>query len=273
MLRALIVDDEELARRGLEIRLENFDDIEVCGQARNGREALEAVREQSPDLLFLDVQMPGMDGFEVLRRLSGSDMPATIFVTAYDEFALKAFEANAVDYLLKPINDERLADAIERARDSIDKNRAHEHRRRLLKLICELTGKELTLEGALGSVPAAGDDETASRYPERLAFRDGSKTNCVDISSIDWVDAAGDYMCVHVGTETYVMRGTMKRLEELLNPDIFVRVHRSAIVNRSRVTAMRPHRNGEYFLSLGDDKELKLSRKYKANLERLADRV
>lgn len=273
MLKALIVDDEELARRGLEIRLEKYADVTVCAQSRNGREALQHVQEFSPDLLFLDVQMPGMDGFEVLRQLSGSDMPATIFVTAYDEFALKAFDANAIDYLLKPINDERLAEAIERARDSVDKNRAHEHRRKLLKLICELTGKELTLEGALGSSQADNGETSGSRRPERLAIRDGSNTKVVDISAIDWVDAAGDYMCVHADNETYVMRGTMKKLEEILDPDIFVRVHRSAIVNRRRVTAMRPHRNGEYFLTLGSDKELKLSRKYKANLERLADRI
>ncbi len=273
MLKALIVDDEELARRGLEIRLQKFPDVTVCGQSRNGREAIGDVQEHSPDLLFLDVQMPGMDGFEVLRRLSGSDMPATIFVTAYDEFALKAFEANAIDYLLKPINDDRLAEAIERARDSIDKNRAADHRRKLLKLICELTGKEITLEGALDAREKHDDTTQSGRFPERLAIRDGSQTNCVEISAIDWVDAAGDYMCVHVGDETYVMRGTMKRLEELLDPEIFVRVHRSAIVNRRRVTAMRPHRNGEYFLTLGADKELKLSRKYKGNLERLAERI
>ena len=116
MLRALIVDDEELARRGLEIRLAGYEDVEICAQARNGREALAAVREYAPDIMFLDVQMPGMDGFEVLRRLSGSAMPEIIFVTAYDEFALQAFEANALDYLLKPINDDRLGEAIERAR-------------------------------------------------------------------------------------------------------------------------------------------------------------
>jgi two-component system LytT family response regulator len=120
MLKALIVDDEELARRGLEIRLQKFDDVEVSGECRNGREAIDAVREKSPDIVFLDVQMPGIDGFEVLRRLSGSSMPIVIFVTAYDEFALKAFEANALDYLLKPINDERLAAAIERARQARD---------------------------------------------------------------------------------------------------------------------------------------------------------
>ncbi len=268
MLRALIVDDEELARRGLEIRLENFDDIEVCGQARNGREALESVRTLSPDLLFLDVQMPGMDGFEVLRRLSGRNMPEIIFVTAYDEFALRAFDANALDYLLKPINDERLEQAIERARKHSDEKHAEAHRNKLLKFVCELTGRELTLDSALAE--AAGKQ---ARYPKRIAIRDGSTSNCVDVDAIDWIDAAGDYMCVHAGGDTFVLRGTMKHLEELLDPDLFVRVHRSAIVNRHRVTSMRPHRNGEYFLQVGDLTELKLSRKYKANLERLADRI
>ena len=268
MLKALIVDDEELARRGLEIRLGHFPDIEICGQSANGREALEHVRALRPDLMFLDVQMPGMNGFDVLRRLSGEDMPAIVFVTAYDEFALKAFEANALDYLLKPINDERLADAIERARQSIDERSASEQCGRLLRFICELTGRELTLEGALTEA-----DERKEAYPRRLAIKDGGETNCVDIDAIDWVDAAGDYMCVHAEGDTYVLRGTMKRLEQLLDPSIFVRVHRSAIVNRRRVTSMRPHRNGEYFLKLGPHKELKLSRKYKANLDKLADRI
>ena len=268
MLRALIVDDEELARRGLEIRLARFDDIEICGQACNGREALEAVRKQSPDLLFLDVQMPGMDGFEVLRRLSGRNMPEIIFVTAYDEFALQAFDANALDYLLKPINDERLHEAIERARRHCDERLADEHRNKLLKFVCELTGKELTLETALAA--AAGEQV---RYPKRIAIRDGTASNCIDVDAIDWIDAAGDYMCVHAGGDTFVLRGTMKHLEELLDPELFVRIHRSAIVNRHRVTAMRPHRNGEYFLQVGDQVELKLSRKYKANVDRLADRI
>ena len=268
MLRALIVDDEDLARRGLEIRLKHFPDVEVCGQSRNGREALEHVDSLKPDLMFLDVQMPGMNGFDVLRRLSGSDMPAIVFVTAYDEYALKAFDANALDYLLKPINDDRLAEAIERARRGVDEKLAHEQRSRLLKFVCELTGRELTLEGALAEAEGRGE-----AYPRRLAIKDGAETNCVDIDAIDWVDAAGDYMCVHADGDTYVLRGTMKRLEELLDPSIFVRVHRSAIVNRRRVTSMRPHRNGEYFLKLGPHKELKLSRKYKSNLEKLADRV
>jgi len=268
MLRALIVDDEQLARRGLELRLADYEDIEICGEACNGREALAAVREHSPDLMFLDVQMPGMDGFEVLRKLSGSNMPEVVFVTAYDEFALKAFEANALDYLLKPINDDRLREAIERARKHTDEVLADEHRNKLLKFVCELTGRELTLESALAA--AVGEGRT---YPKRIAIRDGAETQCVEVESIDWIDAAGDYMCVHSAGDTYVLRGTMKHLEGVLDPETFVRVHRSAIVNRHRVTAMRPHRNGEYFLQLGDTAELKLSRKYKSNLERLANHI
>ncbi len=268
MLRALIVDDEELARRGLEIRLADFDDIEICAQARNGREALAAVREHSPELMFLDVQMPGMSGFEVLQRLSGSTMPDVVFVTAYDEFALQAFEANALDYLLKPINDDRLRDAIERVRRHQEAQQADEQRNKLLKFVCELTGREMTLESALQA--AIGERQA---YPKRIAIRDSAETICVDVDAIDWVDAAGDYMCVHANGDTYVLRGTMKHLEDLLDPETFVRVHRSAIVNRHRVTSMRPHRNGEYFLRLGDATELKLSRKYKGNLERLANHV
>ncbi len=267
MLKALIVDDEELARRGLEIRLEKFDDIDICAQSRNGREALDAVREHAPDLMFLDVQMPGMDGFDVLRNLSTSNMPAVIFVTAYDEFALKAFDANALDYLLKPINDERLQEAIDRARHDSDEKQASEHRSKLLKFVCELTGQALSLDAALCA--ATGKRQG---YPKRLAIRDGRETSCIDVEAIDWIDAAGDYMCVHAAGNTHVLRGTMKHLETLLNPDVFVRVHRSAIVNKHRVKSMRPHRNGEYFLSLGGKTELKLSRKYKTNIGRIAHR-
>lgn len=264
MLKALIVDDEELARRGLQIRLQQFDDVEVCGECRNGREAISAVREYTPDIVFLDIQMPGINGFEVLRRLSGSEMPIVIFVTAYDEFALRAFDANALDYLLKPIKDERLAAAIARARQARDEKLACKHRAKLLKLVCELTGRELTLEGAIAESATTGE-----AYPDRLSIRDSGETVNVQVDSIDWIDAAGDYMCVHAEGETYVLRGTMKRLEELLDPQIFVRVHRSTIVNCKRVRSLRPHRNGEYFLTLDNSRELKLSRSYKSNLERL----
>jgi two-component system, LytTR family, response regulator len=266
MIEALIVDDEELARRGLEIRLRACKDVLVCGQSRNGREALQHIRDLRPDLVFLDVQMPGMDGFEVLRRLSVSEMPAVIFVTAFSEFAIRAFEAQALDYLLKPIDDERLSAAMQRARSFLDARHATEHRQRLLRLVCSLAGREMSLECALAGEPSA-------RFSRRLAIKDRGETHCIEMAAIDWIDAAGDYLCIHAEGNTFVMRGTLKRLEKALDPADFVRVHRSAIVNRHRVTAMRAHRNGEYFLKLGNDAELKLSRKYKHNLPRFVNRI
>jgi two-component system LytT family response regulator len=263
-LRTLIVDDEELACRGLALRLAGYVDVEVCGTARNGREALEAVRSMRPDVIMLDIQMPGMSGFDVLERLAGPEMPAVIFVTAYDRFAIRAFEASALDYLLKPIDEDRLADAVGRARRRIARRRVREHRDRLLRLVCELSGRELTLDAALQEAGPAGRP-----YPRRLTIRDGRETTFVPVDSIDWVDAAGDYMCVHAEGRTWVMRGTMKSLEGLLDPADFVRIHRSAIVNRHRVAGLRAHRNGEYFVTLSVGEELKLSRGYRANVYRL----
>lgn len=267
-LRVLIVDDEELARRGLEIRLRDAADIEVCGHGRNGREALTCIAELKPDIVFLDIQMPGMDGFDVLKLMAGPDMPAVIFVTAYAEYAIRAFEANALDYLLKPIDAPRLTAALDRARRQLDVREAMNHRCRLLKLICDLTGEEVTLEQAL-----SGRHGEAQAHPQHLAIKDGRTTSSVDVSEIIWIDAAGDYLCVHTPGETHVLRGTLKKLEQVLDPARFVRVHRSTIVNGSRVKSMRSHTNGEYFLTLDCDKELKLSRTYRKNIERLGPAV
>lgn len=263
-LRALLVDDEELARRGLEIRLQSNPHVEVCGHSRNGREALLAVSELKPDIVFLDIQMPGMNGFETLQEMAAPEMPVVIFVTAYDKYAIQAFEANALDYLLKPIDDNRLRDAVDRAREHIDSLSAVTHRSRLLKLICEITGKELTLDQALRDFT-----EGRHQYPDQLAIKDGRDTACVEVADIDWIDAAGDYVCVHAASKTFVLRGTMKRLEQVLDPGLFVRVHRSTIVNAKRVKSTRSHTNGEYFLTLDGDKEIKLSRSYTDNLKRL----
>lgn len=263
-LRTLIVDDEELARRGLQLRLDGRADVEICGLARNGREALEAVRSLRPDVILLDIQMPGMSGFEVLERLAGADMPAVVFVTAYDRFAIRAFEASALDYLLKPIDEERLHEALARAHRRIAQRRAREHRDRLLRLVCELSGREFSLDDALRAAGAEG-----RHYPRELTIRDGRETRFLSVDTIDWVDAAGDYMCVHAEGRTWVMRGTMKSLERVLDPADFVRIHRSAIVNRHRVAALRAHRNGEYFVGLTCGEELKLSRGYRDNAARL----
>ncbi len=264
MLKVLIVDDEELARRGLDIRLADIAGLEVCGHARNGREALAAVTELKPDIVFLDIQMPGMDGFDVLAAIAGPDMPLVIFVTAYSEYAIRAFEANALDYLLKPIDAPRLEAAVARAREQLELSEVMGQRARLLKLICDLTGEELSLEDALNS--RHGDADTR---PSHLRIKDGREVTNVSVGDVIWIDAAGDYLCIHTAERTHVLRGTMKKIEQVLDPARFIRVHRSTIVNRQHVKSMRAHTNGEYFLRLDCDKELKLSRTYRDNVARL----
>lgn len=265
LLRALIVDDEELARRGLEIRLEPMDDIEVCGHCRNGREAIAEVRSLKPDIVFLDIQMPGMDGFETLQGFAGPDMPAVIFVTAYAQHAIQAFEANALDYLLKPIDDKRLAQAIGRVRAHRATVAAAEHRDRLLKLICDITGEEITLDAAL-----QGLDQSPQPALRRLAIKEGQTTVCVDLDNIDWIESAGDYLCIHAAGKTHVLRGTMKKMESILDTGRFARVHRSSIVNLERVSSYRPHTNGEYFLTMTCGKEIKVSRSHRDEIKRIA---
>ena len=259
-MRALIVDDEPLARRGLQVRLKDVPDVEVIGECSNGRAAVAAIAAEKPDLVFLDIQMPVMDGFAVLRAIQGPEMPLVVFVTAFDEYAIRAFEAHAMDYLLKPVDDARLADALERAREQKDEREAIEHRSRLLALVAELGGVEnVSLEELLEKGLAALD----AGFLDTLPIKDGSNTIRLRTADIDWIDAAGDYMCVHAEGQTHIMRGTMKKLEDILDPRVFQRVHRSTIVNVNRVRQVRSHINGEYFLILDGDVELKMSRHYK----------
>ena len=265
IIQALIVDDEALARRGLKHRLKNIAGIEVVGEAKNGREAVRKVRELQPDLLFLDIQMPGMDGFDVIMELGKEAPPAILFVTAYDEFAIKAFEVSAVDYLLKPIEEERLAEALARVRRLLKRQRATAHTNMLLKLVSEITGESVRnmedLEKGVG--------ELKRKESPKLAIRDGGKTTWVRQEDIEWIDAAGDYMCVHALGETHIMRKTMKELERELNPDFLHRIHRSTIVNINHVKEMQSHINGEYFLTLNSGHTVKLSRTYKNKLKHL----
>jgi len=268
-IRAIIVDDEELARRGIEIRLAAHPDVEVVGHCENGREALEAVVREKPDLMFLDIQMPGISGFDVLARLPHESMPMIVFVTAFDRFALDAFEAQALDYLLKPINDTRFTQALERVRSFWRQKSAVAQRDKLMELIAQTKGSAaLDSEEIQRQLAAAVGPE----YPEVLPIRDDHGTVRLDVSRIDWIDAAGDYMCVHADGRTYVLRETMKSLEAILDPKVFQRVHRSTIVNIQRVRRLRPHTNGEYFLTLDDGQEIKLSRSYRDRVDQLLQR-
>ena len=268
-IRTLIVDDEPLARRGLELRLRELPDVEVVRQCANGREALAAIAELQPDLMFLDIQMPGLSGFDVIAQVPQSSLPMIVFVTAFDRFALDAFEAHALDYLLKPVDDARLARAMDRVRAQWQQRRALAERGQLMALLADVRGK-----GEI--VPDAADGEPRReprRYASVLPIRAGRETLRLDVAAIDWVDAAGDYMCVHAGGQTHVLRATMKELEEMLDPQVFQRVHRSTIVNLGRVRSLRPHLNGECFLRLASGQEVKLSRSYRDKVELLLDRT
>jgi two-component system, LytTR family, response regulator len=263
-IRTIIVDDEALSRRGLEIRLATAADFTIVAQCANGREALAAITAHQADLVFLDIQMPGISGFEVLAQLPQESRPLIVFVTAFDQYAIRAFDACAVDYLLKPIDDTRFADALERVRAQLRARSAENQRDQLFRLIAEIAGSgELQLEQLLQH----GRKALELRHPDVLPIRQGRDVVRVAISSIDWIDAAGDYMCIHAGGETHILRGTMKELEGFLDTRLFQRVHRSTIVNLQRVKALRAHMNGEYFLTLEGGQELKLSRSYRDKVE------
>jgi two-component system, LytTR family, response regulator len=260
-IRTLIVDDEPLARRGLELRLAEHADIEIVGQYGDGAAAIAAVHKLRPELMLLDVQMPGVDGFATLRHIPTEEMPLVIFVTAYDHYAIRAFEASAVDYLLKPVDDSRLHQALARVRQARIQRAASGHCAHLLGLLGQLSGRPLDLDEALQP-----DCLAQLRREEKLAVRDGGRTLKVDLHSIRWIDAAGDYMCIHTDQETLVLRATMRELEKQLDPQRFPRIHRSTIVNARRVVELRPHTNGESFLRMDCGQELKLSRTHRDKL-------
>jgi two-component system, LytTR family, response regulator len=267
-IRTLIVDDEPLARRGLELRLKDVADITIVRQCANGREALAAIAEEAPDLMFLDIQMPGLSGLEVVAQVPQESMPMVVFVTAFDRYAIKAFEAHALDYLLKPVDDTRLAAALDRVRAQWQQQQAMAQREQLMALLADVQGNsELSPETAA----AAGATE-ARRYAKMLPIRSGRETIRLDVTTIDWIDAAGDYMCLHADGQTHVLRATMKELEDMLDPLVFQRVHRSTIVNLARVRSLRPHLNGECFLKLLSGQEVKLSRSFRDKVELLLDR-
>jgi two-component system LytT family response regulator len=267
-IRAIIVDDEPLARRGLELRLRDAPDVELVRQCANGREALAAITELSPDLMFLDIQMPGLSGLDVLGQVPQESLPMIVFVTAFDRFAIEAFEAHALDYLLKPVDDERFQRALDRVRAQWHQRQALAQREQLMALLADLTGRGELAPDALSSLGG----RPARRYATMLPIRVGRETVRLDVGTIDWIDAAGDYMCLHAAGQTHVLRATMKELEEMLDPTVFQRVHRSTIVNLARVRALRPHLNGECFLKLQSGQEIKLSRSFRDKVEMLLDR-
>jgi two-component system, LytTR family, response regulator len=255
-IRTLIIDDEPLGRSGVRVRLKDEPDIEVVGECANGRLAVEAIRTLSPDLLFLDVQMPGMNGFEVLAATAAAAPPVVIFVTAYDEYALRAFDVYALDYLLKPIDDERFKIAVQRARLHLQEKRESALSKRLAALLDDFAG-------AASAKPATGaHGETPA---DRFVIKSGGRIFFVKAEEIDWIEAVGDYVRLHSGQQAHLLRETMAAMESRLDRR-FLRIHRSTIVNTERIQELHPYFNGEYVIVLLDGMQLKSGRSYRERL-------
>jgi two-component system LytT family response regulator len=249
MMRALVVDDEPLARDGIRLCLADEPDLDFVGEAGNGEDAVEAIGELAPDLVFLDVQMPGMDGFEVIDRVGVESMPATIFVTTFEQHALRAFEVHAADYVLKPLQPRRLLHSVGHVRRRLAAGQAAP---RLEAVVRELR------RPAEGAAEAEGTGRLSwIRVSERDAFF------LVGIEDVDWFEAEGNYIRVHTGGKSYLVRGVLGRLDGRLDPSRFVRIHRSTILNVTRLKRVRPWFGGQHVAVLADGTELRVSRTYR----------
>ncbi|WP_164115997.1 LytTR family DNA-binding domain-containing protein [Sphingorhabdus sp. Alg239-R122] len=256
-IRTILVDDEKLAIQGMELRLEKYEDVEIIDTCLNGREAIRKIKTLKPDLVFLDIQMPGFDGFSVVKGVMEIEPPLFVFCTAYSDHALRAFEAEAVDYLMKPVEDDRLADALERVRVRLTEKRGAEEVEKLKNVLAEVAPEEME------KFEDEDDVATSSRYEKLINIKDRGQIFRVDVDTIERIDAAGDYMCIYTADNSLILRETMKDLEKRLDPRHFQRVHRSTIVNLGQVRQVKPHTNGECFLILESGAQVKVSRSYR----------
>lgn len=261
-IRTLLVDDEPLARQGLRVRLSRESDVEIAGEAEDGPSAVDAIFALKPDLVFLDIQMPGFDGFDVLAKTASEHLPAVVFVTAYDRYALRAFAVHALDYLLKPLTHRRFQDSMRRARTALDQSAAAESAERLRALLDAHESSSAAAAITVASPPAAPDTD----YAVRFTVRDGERFVLLRVRDIDWIEAAANYLKLHAGTKAYQLRMTMADVERRLEPAQFGRIHRSAIVNLDRVASIDPEWHGEYQVVLTTGTRLRLSRSYRDRL-------
>jgi two-component system LytT family response regulator len=262
-LRTIIVDDEPLALKLLRTMLNEIDEIEIIAECTNGKHAVETSIELQPELIFLDIQMPGMNGFDVIKSLQTDIMPMVVFVTAYDHYAVDAFDLHAVDYVLKPLDGERIARSVKRAIDRLKNDVDHSFKSPLIGAIDEIS-KRASKEKS--------KDNTNNKLPDgmrrKLLVRDSGVVKVIPFDDIDWVDAAGDYMCVHAGGETHVIRSTLRDLMSKLDDNSFVRIHRSTIVNVERVVSVTPLQKGGSLLHLTQGESLKVSRNYRDSIRK-----
>lgn len=258
-IRAILVDDEKLAIQGLQLRLEAHEDVEIIDTCQNGREAIRKIKTHKPDLVFLDIQMPGFDGFSVVQGVMEVEPPLFIFVTAYSDHAIRAFDVDAVDYLMKPVEPQRLADALERVRQRLAEKRSIDEAERLKEKLAEVSPESVEeIE-----VATADDTPASSRFEKLINIKDRGQIFRVDVDTIERIEAAGDYMCIYTADNSLILRETMKDLEKRLDPRVFQRVHRSWIVNLNHVRQVKPHTNGECFLVLDSGADVKVSRSYR----------
>jgi two-component system LytT family response regulator len=249
-LTTLIVDDEPLAREGLRLLLSRDSEVSAIHEANDGRAAVAAIRDARPDLVFLDVQMPEMDGFAVIKEVGAERMPAVVFVTAHDQYAIQAFEINAIDYLLKPVTEQRFFRALERAKARLKARPADEASRQILSLLETIAAPR--------------------RYLKRLAVRSAGKTIFLDVDDVDWIEAAENYVQLHAGRAGHLLHVAIGALEKSLDPEVFLRIHRSAIVNVRRIRELQPALHGEYVVTLESGVRLQSGRTYSENLKALA---
>ncbi|MBD8677592.1 LytR/AlgR family response regulator transcription factor [Sphingomonas sp. CFBP 13720] len=258
-IRTILVDDEPLAIQGLELRLQAHDDVEIIEKCMNGREAIRAIKTHKPDLVFLDIQMPGFDGFSVVQGLMEVEPPLVVFVTAYSDHAIRAFQADALDYLMKPVEESRLADTLDRVRQRLSEKRGQAEVEKLKEVLAEVapdTAAEMEAD-------ESSDPLGANRFEKLINIKDRGQIFRVDVDTIEMIEAAGDYMVINTGDNSLVLRETMKDLEKRLDPRRFQRVHRSTIVNLDLVKQVKPHTNGECFLVLESGAQVKVSRSYR----------
>jgi two-component system, LytTR family, response regulator len=262
-IRTLIVDDEPLARDAIRILLQDDADIEIISDCSNGVEAVKMILKYAPDLVFLDVQMPDLDGFQVIEQVGADKMPVTVFVTAYDQYALRAFIAHALDYILKPFDHERFYDALQRAKSQVLRQKFYDQSHRLLTL----------LEDLHGAPQATGKEEKEplprQKFLDRLVIKADARIFFLQVEEIDWIEADGDYMILHSGSKSHLLRETMNELATKLDPEKFLRISRSSIVNVERIKDIKPFFKGEHILTLKDGKQLKMTRGYRDKLQAL----
>ncbi len=251
-IRALIVDDEPLARERIRALLRGDPEVEIVGECADGRRAVAAIQKHAPDLVFLDVQMPHLDGFGVLEAVGPERIPAVIFVTAYDQYALRAFEVHALDYLLKPFDRARFEKALQRARTRMERRDSGEINAKLLALLEDL--------------------RKGPRRLERLVIKTSGRIYFLPVREIDWIEAAGNYVRLHSGGQAHMIRETMAALETKLDPHKFLRIHRSTIVNIERIKELQPWFHGDYAVLLDDGARLTLSRSYRERLREILGR-